>query len=208
MAKFNITDVGVNVTSGRGAAKVSIFVDFKALEDWAKRMKIDTDRLMKRSFGRACSALKKKFYQVVANAGGVCGVPKFKDFEEFTKELRTANGTFDRPMGGKLAKKSSIVAYKRNGWQIIGWHDNLMEAAMKFQDAVGGEAENQLNDNRFRHRIHMKGIKDIPRTYVHNKREVLPEPFGEYVEENLEKWASTIFYKELARMMVKATGQL
>lgn len=167
-------------------------------------MSIDTDKLMQKSFGMACSALKKKFTDVMLKGGGVCGVPKFKDFEEFTKELRMVNGISNRPIGGKLANKSSIVAYKRNGWQIIGWHDNLMNAAKQFQDALGGDAESQLNDNSYRRYLHIKGIQDIPRTYVHNERKVIPEPFGQYVQDNLENWAKSIFYKQLARQMQKA----
>lgn len=159
LAKYSIFDNGVSIMSGRGANRVSLFVDFKALINWAKKVKVDTVKLMKRSFGRACSGLKKKFIQVVQSSGGVCGVPKFKDFESFTNELRTVKGISNRPMGGRLAEKSSVVAYKRNGWQIIGWHDSLMDTALKFQDAFGGAyAEGKLNNNNFRRYLHIKGI--------------------------------------------------
>ena len=204
MAKFSIGSSGVNITSGRGSAKVSITVDFKTLEDWAKKMKIDTAKLMQKSFANACSGLKKKFLKTVQNGGGECGVPKFKDFEEFTKELRQTDGTANRKMGGKLAEKNSIGAWKRNGWQIIGWKDYLADYAVYFQDAVPNGAEDRLNDNGWRHRLHVKGIKDIPRTYVQNQRQVIPEPFGQYVKDHLEEWAKGSFYKALARQMQKA----
>ena len=167
-------------------------------------MQLDTDKLMQKSFAAACSGLKKKFQQVVRSAGGVCGVPKFRSFEEFTNELRRVEGISSRPMGGKLAEKSSIGAWKRNGWQVIGWKDYLAEAAIRFQDALPGDAETKLNDNSYRRSLHIKGIRDIPRTYTRNKREVIPEPFGKYVQEHLEQWARGAYYKTLARMMQKA----
>lgn len=35
-------------------------------------------------------------------------------------------------MGGKLADKSSVGAWKKNGWQIIGWKDYLRDTAISF----------------------------------------------------------------------------
>lgn len=132
MAKFSIGSSGVNITSGRGAAKVTIEVSFAELDAWAKKMKIDTEKLMEKSFANACSGLKKKFTSVVQHAGGECGVPKFKDFEEFTNELRQVQGISGRLMGGKLADKSSVGAWKKNGWQVIGWKDYLRDTAISF----------------------------------------------------------------------------
>ena len=132
MAKFSIGSSGVNVTSGRGAAKATIEVSFAELDAWAKKMKIDTEKLMEKSFANACSGLKKKFTSVVQHAGGECGVPKFKDFEEFTKELRQIQGISDRLMGGRLAEKNNVGAWKQNGWQIIGWKDYLKDPAIRF----------------------------------------------------------------------------
>lgn len=207
MAKLGTFSVGassVTMTRGRGANRtVALEVSFKELEKWASKNKVDTKRLMTRSFGRACSGLKKKFTQVVTGAGGINGVPKFKDFEDFTKTLRNVRGTSSRPMGGKLAEKKSVVAFKRGGWQIIGWPDRLAEWAVKFQDAVGN---NDLNNNRFRHWLHSRGIHDIPRVYTRNPRRVIPEPFGKYVEQNLKDWAKSAFYKELARQFARSAN--
>ena len=201
---INLTSTGVDFVSGRGKNKaVTLSMTFKQLETWAKRQRIDVPRLMKRSFGRACSGLKKKFYQVMQNAGGVNGVPKFKDFEEFTNELRSKSGRTS-PMGGVLAEPSHIVAFKRNGWQVIGWPDKLVDWALKFQDGGDAKAERQLEDPSWRAYIHRKGIRNIPRAYVSNPRRVIPEPFGDYVKENLEEWAKGAFYKELARQFQKA----
>lgn len=201
---FNLTSTGVDFISGRGKNKtVTLSMSFKQLEDWAKRMKIDTAKLMTRSFGRACSGLKKKFRQVVQSAGGVNGVPKFKDFEAFTNELRAKSGRTS-PMGGVLADPSHIVAFKRNGWQFIGWPDALAEWSVKFQDGGDVKAERQLEDTSWRGYVHRKGIREIPRTYAHNPRRVIPEPFGDYVKTNLEEWAKGAFYKELARQFQKA----
>jgi len=200
---FKLTDSGVLSTSGRGAAKVAIEISFKELERWARRQRIDTAKLMQSSFGRACSALRGKLRKIMASAGGVEGVPKFKDFEDFTKELRSKTGR-SSPMGGVLADKSRIVAYKRNGWQVIGWPDSLAEWAVNFQDGIGSAAYDPFRNDADRHAWHRLGIRDIPRAYVHNPRRVLPEPFGSYVDRYLIQWAKGAFYKELARQMQKA----
>ena len=200
----NLTSTGVDFLTGRGKNKtVTLSMTFKELERWAARQKIDTAKLMTRSFGRACAGLKKKFRQVVQNAGGVNGVPKFKDFEEFTNALRSKSGRTS-PMGGVLADPALVVAFKRNGWQVIGWPDKLADWAEKFQDGGDAKAERQMADPSWRSYIHRKGIRDIPRNYAHNPRRVLPDPFGDYVKEHLEEWAKGAFYKELARQFQKA----
>lgn len=199
---MKLTDTGVIATAGRGRNKtVTLDVSFKDLERWAKRMEIDERAMWRRAYGRACAALKGRFSKIVRNAGGVEGVPKFRDFEEFTRELRAKRGTSSRPMGGVLANKANIVAFKRNGWQIIGWPDRLADWAVKFQDGTGGQAE--LNDPRTRRAWHRLGIREIPREYAHNPREVLPEPFGSQVKKHLEEWAQGVYYKELTKLMQK-----
>lgn len=201
---FSLGGKGVTLTRGRGANKTVVLdVSFKDLERWARRNAVDTKRLMDRSFGRACSGLRRKFQQVITSGGGVNGVPKFKDFTAFTKELREVRGTSSIPMGGILADKYLAVAYKKDGWQIIGWPDRLAEWSVKFQDGVGKDSD--LNDKFWRRSLHIKGIKDIPRVYERNPRRVLPEPFGSYVQKNLTIWAKGSFYKDLAKQMAKTS---
>ena len=195
----------VSMSRGRGAARVTMTVSFKELERWARLQQIDTGKLMTQSFWRACSGLKKKFRQVMQNAGGVCGVPKFKDFEEFTKTLREASHN-SRPMGGVLADEAYMFGgrSKSTGAYFVGWKDYMESAARKFQEGIGGDfAEMWFTDNELRHSWHQRGIKEIPHSYVHNERRVMPEPFGEYVRENLEEWARGAFYKDLARQFQK-----
>ena len=200
---LNLTATGVDFLTGRGKNKtVTLSMSFKQLEDWAKSCGADMDKVLQRSFGRACAGLKKKFQQVIKNGGGLNGVPKWKDFEEFTKELRAKRGT-TAPMGAILAEPYLAVAYKKNGWQVIGWPDKLEEWSIKFQDGGDAAGERQLQDNSWRAWIHRKGIKEIPRTYAHNPRKVLPEPFGSYVDAHLEEWAKGAMYKGLAQMYQK-----
>lgn len=200
---FKLTDTGVDYSRGRGAARVTLSLSFAELEKWAKRQEIDTARLMKRSFGRAAFGLKKKFYDVIKSGGGVCGVPKFKDFDAFTQELRRVTGK-SSPMGGVLADKGNIVAFKRNGYQVIGWPDYLSDVATAFQDGRGGsDAERWFTDPQYRRLFHKDGVRVVPRAYTHNPRRVIPEPFGSYVQQHLEEWARGAFYKELARQMTK-----
>lgn len=198
---ITLTGTGVVATAGRGRNKtVTLDISFKALEQWAKRVQIDERAMWRKAYARACSALKGRFSKIVRNAGGVEGVPKFKDFEAFTRQLREKRGTSSRPMGGVLADKSNIVAFKRNGWQVIGWPDRLADWAAKFQD---GDGDTQFNNPRTRHSWHRLGIRDIPSEYVHNPRRVLPEPFGSQVKSHLDEWARGSYYKELVRIMQK-----
>lgn len=198
-----LTDSRAIVSRGRGSAKVvALDVSFKELEAWARRVAVDERKLWVKSYGRACAALKKQFTKIMTSAGGVNGVPKFKNFESFTNELRTATNR-TTPMGGVLADKRRIVAFKRNGWQIIGWPDKMEHLAERFQDGVGGPSENWLNNPAVRRFLHKKGIREIPRIYAHNERRVIPEPFGSHVQKNLEAWATVNFRKQLANLMVK-----
>ena len=198
---ITLTDSRATVTAGRGRNKLVVLdVSFAELEKWARKVQIDEARLWRRSYGRAVSGLRAKFRKVITNAGGAEGVPKFRNFEAFTRELRTARNK-TAPMGGTLAEKEHIVGFKRNGWQIIGWPDSLAEWAVKFQDAIGNET--QLNDPGWRYGVHRSGVKDIPRNYAHNPRRVIPQPFGDYVDKYLDEWARGAFYKELARLMAK-----
>lgn len=197
---------GIQFTGRNGKLKVNLDVSFVEIDQWAKSMAIDTKKLMEKSYGRACYGLRQKFRQIMKRAGGVVGVPKFKSFEEFTNRLREVNNISSRPMGGVLANPKQIVAYKKNGYQIIGWGDHLKETAIKFQDGIGND--NYFNDNAIRHWLHKRGIHDIPRTYTHNPRRVIPEPFGSYVQEHLEEWAKGAYYKELARQMKKKAQEI
>lgn len=192
-------NTGTGITLSRRGAGVLLDVSYKELEIWAARNGIDEKRLWKRNFGRAINAIKSKLVSVVTKAGGVEGVPKFTDFEAFTKELRTARN-MTRPMGGVLANKKSIVAKKVGNTQYIGWPDRLAEWAVKFQD---GTPSKDFSDNSWRHYLHKLGLKEIPYTYQSNPRRVLPEPFGGYVEKYLVEWARGAFYKDLARQMAK-----
>ena len=196
-----LTDTGAKGWVGRGKnALLVLDVSFKEMDDWCKKMQFDIPRAWDRAYGRAVKGLRDKFRKVITRAGGVEGVPKFKDFEEFTKELRAAKNKSD-PMGGILAEPHVIVGFKRNGWQIIGWPDALADWAVKFQDAIGNEE--QLNDNAWRRGVHRMGVKDIPRTYAHNPRRVIPQPFGDYVDRFLDEWARGAYYKAVAKLMAK-----
>lgn len=203
LGTFKVGDLGVTLSRGRGANKTVVLdVSFKELEKWAAWNRVNADKVWQASFARACKNLKSKFAKILSKGGGVEGVPKFKDFEEFTKELRAIQNKSNAPMGGILAEKSSIVSYKIGNTQYIGWPDRLAEWAVNFQDGVGGKySENKFTDPYFRAQYHRMGIKDVPHEYVHNPRRIIPEPFGSYVDRYLEEWARAIYYKQLARAM-------
>ena len=201
------TATGVVATAGRGRNKAIVFeVDFSTLDRWAQKMKFNMPRYTEQAHAVAAKTLSKKFAKVITRAGGVEGVPKFKDFEEFTKQLRAARGETNKPMGGVLADKSVVVFYKKNGWWIVGWPDRLAQWAVKFQDGGDARAESDFTDPKFRHWMHVKGIKDVPTAYVHNPRKVLPDPFGTYVDQHMDEWAKAILYTQLARRFQKAAA--
>ena len=198
---YALTDSGVSFTKGRGKNAVALAFSFREIERWAKRMQKDTKELWRLSYGRACAGLKKKFVEVMRKSGGVYGVPKFKDFDEFTKTLRTK---FNRsaPMGGMLADASCIVAFKRNGAQVIGWPDYLADTACAFQEGRGGpDAERYFDDPEWRRFWHRAGLRDIPRAYVHNERMVIDPYFVEYVNAYLDEWAKSAYYTGLVKLM-------
>ena len=158
-------------------------------------------REVRRAFYYACGVALRNMRSMMRGKSN-----KIAKWDDFTRQLRAANNR-TKPMGGVLAEKGRIVAYKQNGYQIIGWPDALASWAVKFQDGAGGsEADNFLNDPKSRHYLHKKGIRDIPRVYAHNPRKVLPEPFGSYVKKNLDEWARNVFYKDLARQMAKGAA--
>lgn len=198
---YSLTDTGVSFTKGRGKAAVALTISFKEIEEWAKRMQKDTKELWRLSYGRACAGLKKKFYEVMQKSGGVYGVPKFKDFEDFTKSLRALAGK-TATMGGMLADRGSIVAFKRNGAQVIGWPDYLANSACAFQEGRGGQkSEKWFVESEWRQVWRRQGIKDIPRAYVHNERMVIEPYFVDYVKANLDEWAKGSYYKGLVKLM-------
>ena len=200
LGTFKVNDGNVTLTRGRGANKAVILnVSFKELEIWAARNGIDEKKLWQRSYKRAMSTLRAQFQKVVSRAGGVEGVPKFHDFEEFTNELRRAKHR-TAPMGGVLSEKGVIIWEKRGNTYYIGWPDRLAEWAVKFQDGTGGQ---DFYDPRTRYAWHRLGIREIPREYAHNPRHVIPEPFGTHVDKYVDKWASGTFYKDLAKQMAR-----
>ena len=198
---LSVTDSGVNVRTGRGRNAVEISISFREIDAWAKRMKADEPRLWRLAYGRACSGLKKKLVNVMQHGGGESGVPKFRDFEDFTKELRSVRGTTAK-MGGVLADRAHIVASKQNGAQIIGWPDSMEEIAEKFQEGRGGgSSEKWFTDPSYRQTWHRRGIANVPHEYVHNERMVLVPYFADYVRAHLDEWAKGAYYKGLVRLM-------
>lgn len=198
---YTLTDSGVSFTKGRGRNAVALVVSFKEIDRWAKRMQKDTKELWRLSYGRACAGLKKKFVEVMQKSGGVQGVPKFKDFEDFTKDLRARAGR-TATMGGILADKGVVVAFKRNGAQVIGWPDYMADSACAFQEGRGGQsAEKWFTDSEWRQVWHRQGIKDIPRAYVHNERMVIEPHFVEYVKTHMDEWAKGAYYTGLVKLM-------
>lgn len=203
---YSLTDTGVRISSGRGANAVAIEVSFEKIESWARKMKIDTSAVFKRSFGRACSGLKKQLQVVMREGGGANGVPKFKDWTDFTRQMRERQTWRQhKSMGGVLADPRRIVAFRRNGYQVVGWPDALAAFAIKFQDGYDATSERQLSDSSWRHWVHAKmRVDDVPNVYAVRRREVIEPHFREHVAENLDKWANAIYFKDLARAMRKA----
>lgn len=206
---FKSIDSGVLYSKGRGAARVELRISFAELERWAKRNAVDTQKLLDKSFGKAASGLKRQLVAVMKNGGGVNGVPRFKSYEDFTAEYkRSQHKDADGKIGGVLADDRRIVAFKRGGWQYVGWPDGMENLVEAFQEGRGGSyAEAWLNNKRVRNYLHFTAqIRDVPRSYVHNPRAVLEPHFHDHVVKNLDDWAHKIFYKDLAKQMMEKRG--
>lgn len=205
---FKSIDSGVLYSKGRGAARVELRISFAELERWAKRNAVDTQKLLDKSFGKAASGLKRQLVAVMKNGGGVNGVPRFKTYEDFTAELRREQGRDPTgPIGGILCDKGNIVAFKRGGWQYVGWPDRMENLVEAFQEGRGGsQSEKWFTDSDYRASWHRQGIREIPRSYVHNPRAVLEPHFHDHIVKNLDDWAHKIFYKDLAKQMVERRG--
>ena len=52
---------GIRFSGKNGKLKVNLDVSFAEIDAWAKQMNIDTEKLMNKSFGRACFGLRQKF---------------------------------------------------------------------------------------------------------------------------------------------------
>lgn len=207
MAKLGTFSVGsgnVVLTQGRGRNKAVVLdVSFKELEVWAAKNQIDEKKTWDKAWNRAMSTLRSRLQKVVKGAGGYEGVPKFKDFEAFTKELRAISNRTS-PMGGILSDPHLIKWEKIGKTSYIGWLDRLADWAVKFQDGEPGfNSEWYFTTPEGRHLMHEKGIKNVPHEYVRNPRRVLPEPFGTHVDKYLPEWAQGVFYKDLAKQMAK-----
>lgn len=213
----NRTDTGYTFSRGRGAAKVSMSIDFSEIERWAKRNQAEMPRLIRKARGSAANVLMKNLYELMQAGGGLYGVPKFRDYDEFTKKWREVKG-ITGPMGGVLAMKKSIRKWVDGGVQWIGWPEKvkkgggtshsgtLAELADKFQEGRGGpDSEKWFTDSDYRRNWHRRGMADIPRAYVHNPRDVL-STYQEHVKENLNPWFRGALQKEIARMIAITKG--
>ena len=200
LGTFKVNDGNVTLTRGRGANKAVVLdVSFKELEIWAARNSVNEKKVWDRAWTRAMSTLRNRLQKVISGAGGYDGVPKFKDFEQFTTELRVARNK-TAPMGGVLAAKKVIIWEKIGKSYYIGWPDRLADWAVKFQDAEG---DPYFTTMRRKISFWRLGLHNLPAQYVHNPRRVLPEPFGAHVDKYLPQWAEGVFYKDLAKQMAR-----
>lgn len=200
LGTFKVNDGNVTLTRGRGVNKAVVLnVSFKELEIWAARNGVNEKKVWDRAWTRAMSTLRSRLQKVISGAGGYDGVPKFKDFEQFTKELRAAKNK-TTPMGGVLAAKKVIIWEKIGKTYYIGWPDRLAKWAEKFQDAEGDPYFASMHRKIYFWRL---GLHNLPDEYIHNPRRVLPEPFGAHVDKYLPQWAEGAFYKDLAKQMAK-----
>ena len=88
----------------------------------------------------------------------------------------------------ELPEKGMVAIFGKSGCGKT----TLINLLMRFYDVREGEI-----------RLSGKDIREIPREYAHNPREVLPEPFGSVVKRHLQEWAQGVYYKELAKLMQK-----
>lgn len=205
--RFDEGSGSVLASMGRGSAKRSVTVSMHEIEEWARRNADRMPALIRRASGAAANILRNQLKSVMKSAGGKYHVPKFAPYQKFTTDLRAARG-HSGPFGGVLA--STVTRWKSGDIQYVGWSEMaqgksrpISELAIAFQDGEGGaDAEVMFIDPRFRHGIHKLGVKDIPRSYVSVKRDVLTS-FGAHIDDNLEAFKKKRLSEAIAKQLAK-----
>ena len=211
---------GYGFTRGRGNNKVRFYVSTAEIQAWAKENAKDMTNTCKLSNVTAANTLRGQLRKAMKQGGGSFGIAEFSPYQQFTVDLKNKMRTPSFVIGGTLAEEKHITRWLENGVQWVGWpnarvdkHGNvkarkksLSDLALVFQDGAGGaEAERMFTDNDQRCRLHKRGIADVPRAYVHVKRDVLTA-FQAHIKANLESFCDHRLYEMIVKQLAIERG--
>lgn len=190
---------------------VEIRISMKEIERRMRRMRDKLPKLRERAFKVQMGTILKQMQKAMASGGGVYGVPRFKEYESFTKDLRKAYGRdANGPIGGNLANKhmfryDALTPFSSTRPKVrIGWLKGCEDSAMKFQLGQGNTPD-PFTDRQQRHQWHrVLATDELPDHYVHNQRQLII-PFERHVTENLQKWIDGYVRKTLANKIARET---
>lgn len=198
------------VTGTKKYPGVTIDVDLSQIQKCMRRCREKLPKIRAKSWAKATGTLHKQLQMAMSKGGDPArGVPKFKDWEDFTKSLRKFRGwkKKDHKMGGVLADRDRIVTHYTKNFitgtttQYFGWPDKLRDVAVKFQDGEG-DSYDKFQDVDWRHYCHRIGFKDIPAAYVHNPRPVIA-PFKKHAIAKVNEWAKAMIHKTIAGLIAR-----
>jgi len=186
---------------------VEIRISTKEIERRARRLRDQMPALRARAFKTQMKTILGQMKKAMRQGGGVYGVPKYADFEQFTKDLRAATGQSGR-MGGKLAddhvfRYDALTPFSSARPKVrIGWIEGLTNSALKFQLGTGNSPD-PFTVAHTRHYWHkVLATEDLPSSYLHKERQLIV-PFERHVHENLQKWIDGYVRKTLAHQIAK-----
>jgi len=186
---------------------VEIRISTKEIERRARRLRDQMPAIRARAFKTQMKTILGQMKKAMRQGGGVYGVQKFADYEQFTKDLRSATGKNGR-MGGRLAddhvfRYDALTPFSSARPKVrIGWLEQMTESALNFQIGKGNSTDpfTVANNRHYWHKV--LATETLPSAYVHKERQLIV-PFERHVHENLQKWIDGYVKKTLAHQIAK-----
>lgn len=186
---------------------VAIRITMPQIEKRMRRLAKQIPKIRERAWRTQINTIYNHLWKGFQAGGGKDGVPAFKETEPITKAMRQLEQN-ERPLGGKLWDQK-VFRYKiSQNWILpkasvkFGWIDGLASAAIKFQTGAGLHND-PFENPRFRRYLHIKGIDDVPTSYIHNPRDYIATFDEVYVKPNLQKWVDGYVRRTLANQIAR-----
>lgn len=221
---WKIDTVNMTATDVTKKGHISLRIDASMLVNAMDQLKTEVPKMANDSMYGAVRKLRSHLVEVMDKGGGIYGVPKFKEYDPFTKSVRAIRG-YTGKMGGVLAEDYAIVAYKQGKKQIIGYPDGATRTSEKstaklIEQAGGSNRVNSLADFAVKFQTGEGKTPDefadpesrakwgkipggVPTAYAHNPRPFI-DHFAAHVGERLNEMADEIFIQKIAAKIKKA----
>lgn len=187
---------------------VKIRILMPEIDKRMRRLSKELPKIREKAWRVQISKIYDHMWKCFQAGGGKDHVPAFKEYEQITRDMRAAEGREDGPLGGKLWNKGVFRYTIKQSFLFnkasvkFGWIDGLSGAAVKFQLGSGNKSDPFANSN-FRKYLHIKGVSDVPSSYVHNPRDFISSFEDGYVKPNLKQWVDGYVRKTLATQIAR-----